>query len=372
VEVNSTALNAADSFDLAVVGGGPAGTAAAITAARLGARVALLEAGEFPRLKVCGEFVSAESLGVLRQLLCQVPEAESVLAAAPVIGEARLFLAGRRIQTPINPTALSIPRYDLDGLLWEAAQHAGVKAVCGCEVREVVSGSPFRLGTTFADVTAMSVIVATGRWSRFRPSIVVPQGPKWIGLKTHFRELNSPRSTDLYFFDRGYCGVQPVGDGIVNACAMVRSDRATSLEQVLRLHPALAERSRNWQPVFEPVTTAPLIYRTPEPVRESLILVGDAAAFIDPFVGDGISIALRSGCLAAQELVPAIRGSISLAAAVTSYQRDYTAQFAPLVRAASRIRALLSLPQPIVTAALPLLRIPGVVPYMIRKTRNAQ
>jgi flavin-dependent dehydrogenase len=132
----------------------------------------------------------------------------------------------------------------------------------------------------------------------------------------------------------------------------------------------LAERSRNWQPVTQPVSTAPLIYRTPESVRGNLVFVGDAAAFIDPFVGDGISIALRTGCLAAHELMPAIHGAQSLAASVARYQAQYTAQFAPLICAASRIRTLLSLPQPIVAAGFPLLRLPGVLPFIIRKTRH--
>jgi flavin-dependent dehydrogenase len=56
-------------YDLIVVGGGPAGTSAAITCARHGARVLLLERGQFPRHKVCGEFVSAESLELLSDLL---------------------------------------------------------------------------------------------------------------------------------------------------------------------------------------------------------------------------------------------------------------------------------------------------------------
>ena len=57
------------SYDLAIIGGGPAGTSAAISAARQGARVLLLERGRFPRHKVCGEFVSAESLTLLKDLL---------------------------------------------------------------------------------------------------------------------------------------------------------------------------------------------------------------------------------------------------------------------------------------------------------------
>ncbi len=102
------------------------------------------------------------------------------------------------------------------------------------------------------------------------------------------------------------------------------------------------------------------------------MFVGDAAAFIDPFVGDGISIALRTGCLAARELMPVFREKVSLADALANYQRAYNDQFGPLIHAASRIRTLLSLPRSIVAAGLPLLRIPGVLPYMIRKTRNGR
>jgi flavin-dependent dehydrogenase len=75
-------MNASSTFDLAVIGAGPAGSATAITAARLGAKVVLVEAGQFPRHKVCGEYVSAESLHILHDLLRDTPEAERVLAAA--------------------------------------------------------------------------------------------------------------------------------------------------------------------------------------------------------------------------------------------------------------------------------------------------
>ncbi len=363
--------SSAATFDLAIIGGGPAGTAAAITAARLGAKVALLEAGEFPRQKVCGEFVSAESLDVLRDLLRGQALAAPVLCDAPVINRTRLFVGKRVVKARIVPAALSIPRYEMDFLLWQAAVRAGVSTHSSCEVRDITGEGPFVVTTASADISAKCVIVAAGRWSRFRPAMRIPDGPKWIGLKAHFLEEQPPCSTDLYFFDRGYCGVQPVSGDTVNACAMVRSDRATSLQQVLSLHPELAKRSVKWLPVFESISTAPLIYRTPEPTRGNLIFVGDAAAFIDPFVGDGISIALRTGCLAAQVLASVFSQSVPLSDAINNYQLAYNAQFTPLIRAASRIRSLLSLPRSIMAAGLPLLRIPGVLPYMIRRTRNA-
>jgi flavin-dependent dehydrogenase len=358
-------------FDLAVVGGGPAGVAAAITAARFGAKVVLLEADEFPRHKVCGEFISAESLNVLRDLLQFAPNSGEMLSAAPVIDHVRFLLGRRQLRAPVTPAGISIARYDLDRLLWQAAQHAGVQTECNCDVRATNGRGPFQLETSGGALRSKSVIIAAGRWSRFRPRVPVPDGPKWIGLKAHFHEHLPPSSTDLYFFEDGYCGVQAVGREVVNACAVVRSDRAKSLEEVFALHPALEERSRDWQSVMEPVTTAPLVYREPEPARDNLIFVGDAAAFIDPFVGDGISIALRTGCLASNELRRVVAGDGSLISAVAGYKKKYDEEFEPLVAAASRIRILLSLPRPMQAAILELLRVPGLIPYMIRRTRHA-
>jgi flavin-dependent dehydrogenase len=358
------------SFDIAIIGAGPAGTAAAITAARFGAQVAVFEAGEFPRRKVCGEFVSAESLDVLRDLLRNVPEAATALRGAPVIERVRLYLTGQCVESKFKPPALSIPRYEMDRLLWLAAQQAGAATFPNCEVLSVPAKSPFVLKTAAGEVRANCVIVAAGRWSRFRPDVAITDGPKWIGVKAHYHEVNASKSTDLYFFEYGYCGVQPVADDVVNACAMVRSDRAKSLGEVLRLHPELAARSRDWQLVTEPVSTAPLIYREPEPVRDNLVFVGDAAAFIDPFVGDGISIALRTGRMAGELLSKGCGSAEALAAILASYRLEYEKQFAPLIRSASRIRRALSAPSVLLRAGIPLLRIPGVIPYMIRKTRQ--
>src|SRR5438132_2739293 len=95
-------------YDLIIIGAGPAGSSAAISAARCGARVLLLERGRFPRHKVCGEFVSAESLGLLTNLLDG--HYATLLQNAVRISKARLFLDGRTLQTAVHPPAASIAR----------------------------------------------------------------------------------------------------------------------------------------------------------------------------------------------------------------------------------------------------------------------
>jgi menaquinone-9 beta-reductase len=364
-------LNAPSQFDLAIVGAGPAGSACAITAARLGASVGLFEAKDFPRHRVCGEFISAESLDVFAGLVKDVPAAAKVFEAAPVIDRTRLLLGERVIASPVSPPALSISRYDLDALLWDASRRAGVATHSNCEALASDGDGPFTLRMSSGSITAKALIVAAGRWSQFTADRTVPPGPKWIGLKAHFQEAWTEPRTDLYFFANGYCGVQPVAQDVVNVCAMVRSDRATSLEEVCRLDPTLARRAANWRAIMQSVSTAPLVYRQPQPLRGNTMFVGDAAAFIDPFVGDGISIALRSGATAAQCICEFLMGTAALGEAVTLYQREYSRQFAPLLSAASRVRYLLSLPPLAQSAVFELFRFPGLLPWVIRKTRRA-
>jgi menaquinone-9 beta-reductase len=354
--------------DLIVIGGGPAGTSAAITAARAGFTVLLLEAGKYPRHKVCGEFVSPESLDLLTSLLGSGSE---LLSSAPRLSRSRVFIDDTELQFPLIPSAVSISRHDLDAALWHAAINSGVDARQQTSVQDVSGRGPFAVRTMQTEFSAKCVIFAAGRWprmERFRPDL--QPGPRWIGLKAHFAEATPPLSTDLYFFEHGYCGVQPIGDGRVNACAMVRSDAATTLDGVFSKNAMLEKRSREWRRTFDTVTTSPLVFRQPIPVRDNILLAGDSAGFIDPFAGDGIALALRTGSLAAQSLVPFLQSRCSLDDACRSYARSYAAHMLPIFRSAERFRFGLRLPRPIQQQAAKLLRIPALANFVVRTTRG--
>ncbi len=372
-------------YDLIIVGGGPAGTSAAISAARNGVRILLLERGRFPRHKVCGEFVSAESLGLLTHLLHR--DFTALLSNAVRISQARVFLDGRTLRASVDPPAASLARLDLDDALWRSAGRAGVDTRQQVTVQDIVGNGPFRVSTTAGEFEARSLVNASGRWSNLsRPSMDTARREKWLGIKGHFLEEAKKKgaservaasSVDLYFFDGGYCGVQPVqlnaGDaspGRVNASAMVRADVASNLAEVFERHPALKERTRSWTPLSDPVSTSPLIFRQPQPEREGILMTGDAAGFVDPFVGDGISLALRSGALAARCLAPFFAGEALLPAVASQYTELYRQSLMPVFRASSKIRRLLRLPQPVRKPLLALLEnAPAITRYAVRKTR---
>jgi len=356
-------------YDVTVIGGGPAGTSTAITAARSGARVLLLEAGKFPRHKVCGEFVSPESLKLLETLLDS--NGLDLLRDATKISSARIFVDGRVVKTEIAPAAASIARIDLDQALWSSAERSGMDVKQQVKVTGIDGSGPFAVRSSVGTFETRAVVNAAGRWSNLRRlSADTGNGrPKWIGLKAHFEENEPSPSVDLYFFNGGYCGVQPVGESRVNACAMVRADVASKLEEIVQLHPELEQRALQWRELMDPISVAPLVFEEPQPIRNGIFNVGDAAGFVDPFVGDGISLALQSGALAARCLC---ENKFSIVEASGMYRSSYERQLAPVFRSSSRIRRMLALPGAVRKPIVALIStLPTITEYLVKKTRIA-
>ncbi|MFY9562294.1 MAG: FAD-dependent oxidoreductase [Terriglobales bacterium] len=358
-------------YDLVVIGGGPAGTSAAITAARAGWRVLLVERGRFPRHKVCGEFVSTESLALLKWLLGDT--GKDLLERSLPLSESRIFLDGRTLRVPVNPPAASISRHDLDLALWNVAQQAGVTALQETTVQRVEGESSFRVATSAGEFCGRAVVNATGRWSNLKLAGKYSNGSRWLGLKAHFYGDMEP-SVDLYFFEGGYCGVQPVrapdGATLLNACTLVRPGVAGALEEVLCRHPLLAARSRSWKAAFPPVSTFPVILRDPVPVSGHLLNAGDAAGFVDPFVGDGISLALRGGNLAARSLSAFLRGERKLDESLAAYAQDYRRALRPVHRNSSLLRKFLGVPRGLRATLLAACESsPRLTRYLVEATR---
>jgi len=344
-------------FEVIVVGAGPAGSASAIAAADRGLRVLLLEATRFPRHKVCGEFVSCESAEILQYLL---REGADDLLHATRITKARLHSEGRSVEISVEPAAYSIPRFRLDEVLWHAAKERGIS--CRNESVTGISRSrdEFVVRTTSAEYQAKSVVNASGRWSKLGRRVA--GGSAWVGLKAHF-EGETDDIVDLYFMNSGYCGVQAVAPGVLNACALVRQGTVRSHDEVFQMDAMLAQRARNWKLVTELFATAPVYLGAGAPVCDGMLQVGDAAGFVDPFVGDGISLALRGGVLAGRSV-----GAIS----VERYAELYRVSFAQIFRSASRVRTLLSVARPLRPALINALRLPAIGRHIFTSTRRAR
>lgn len=361
--------------DVAIIGGGPAGTAAALEARRQGLSVAIWERDRFPRDKVCGEFISPEALHLLES---EIPE---TAARGANIRDAE-FISARGVSRTFRlpHAALGLSRRLLDAALWKAAGAAGAEAHEGESIRKVrklvsFGKDPDAWGIESAGGNvrrAKSLLVACGRWWAIdglsSPARQVSQAPgDWIGAKAHFEGIPPRDRVEMYFFHGGYCGLAPVEDGNVNVCCLVRRERIREREtkglqnlagwllQAARL-PALERRLRGAIQISPVVTTAPVHLARRRPVQGGVLMAGDASGFLDPFTGEGISMALHSGRLAAQAVAKSLFEGSGDERAAAIYAENLLHAVGRSYRIAGIARSLLHGPlwlQGLVAAPLP-------------------
>jgi flavin-dependent dehydrogenase len=303
--------------EVLIVGGGVAGCAASIALARKGRSVTLIEREPTPRHKVCGEFLSCEALEDLHALGIDVAS----LGAVP-IDYVRLAAARRAAEAPLPFPAASLTRKALDTALIAAAIAAGVRVKRGRGVQSLsrATGNLWQAslddGTTYE---APTTFLATGK--RDLRGHGRPKDPhQWVAFKMYYR-LSAAQTADLAdaseltLYSGGYGGIQPVEDGITNFCCVVqrryfaRADLRweSLLAKMQQDCPHLAMRLDGAEPLLgKPITITHIPYGyIRRATEDGLYCIGDQAAVIPSFTGDGISIALHTARRAASAYLAA-------------------------------------------------------------------
>ena len=296
--------------DALVVGGGLAGGAVAASLAQAGRSVILLEREVGPHDKVCGEFLSREAVLYLDALGIDL-----LALGARRIHSVRLA-SGDHVATVTLPfPALSLSRRTLDQALLDRAAEVGVDVRYGARVRALEERrGHWEAGLGSADgIRAKAAFLASGKHDlRGLPR---PDGLQsdLIGFKMHFRPTPDQVTAlagyvELTLFSGGYAGLQTVEGGIANLCLLVTRRRYAALGQhwealLDAIHsesPILAQRLAGAQPCWDrPLAVAAIPYGYVRVQGDALWRLGDQAAVIPSFSGDGMSIALHSARLAA-------------------------------------------------------------------------
>ncbi|HET8798318.1 MAG TPA: NAD(P)/FAD-dependent oxidoreductase [Thermoanaerobaculia bacterium] len=351
--------------DVAIIGAGPAGSTLAALLAQRGVRVTLFDRDEFPRDKLCGEFLSYDALPVLREL--GVVDAIDA-AGAPHIERCRI-VGRRRVSAFALPhPARGVSRMLLDAAILDAAKRSGAHF----EVRAIGD---------LRECEAKIVAGAWGRWGRFDRALgrsFVRSTDRNFGFKRHYRAHTSPANhIDLYSFRRGYLGVNAVEGGITNICGLVHASRLAGhkgrwdafVETIRREEPPLDALYAAHEPAHEHfLSSDPVIFRARSAVEEGVFMIGDASGVIDPLTGNGMAMAVQSALLAAPRLLRLLESPSQRDAIENEYRRAHHALFTRRL-AWSRVAArLLSHPRAM-DAALATLRSPKLGALFLRNTR---
>jgi flavin-dependent dehydrogenase len=349
---------------------------AALRLAEAGREVVLLERERGPRPKVCGEFLSAEAIDYLR-----AAGVDPLRYGAQQVKGLRFSAGTRVVETELPFPAMSLSRAVLDEQLLRCAESSGCSVARGVAVEKLVrAGDEWHAHTEDGrTVHAANVVLASGKhdlrgWAR-------PHGAQndLIGFKMHWRlapwqSHDLARHIELHQFAGGYGGLVAVEDGAANLSVVVRRSLFRQLGgwpallAHMRAHNTLLDaRMTEAVPAWErPMAISSIPYGYLARHSDGLWRVGDQAAVIPSFTGDGMAIAMHSACMAV-EMMLASR-------AVEEYQRVLTAQLRGGMRIATALSRLMAsgiagLVAPAAMAVLPYLL--GTIAWATRIPRSA-
>lgn len=277
--------------EITIAGGGLAGLSLASALRLRGVPVTVLEAGTYPRHRVCGEFISGVTAETLAALGINQLFADARQHRTLAWHESGRLIHRDQFQQP----AIGISRYLLD----ERLQHH--VAALGGKIQTLQRARP---------EPREGLVWTAGRRPR--------NGP-WIGLKAHVRKLPQSADLEMHAGTNGYAGLAGIEDGWTNVCGLFRLDRTLDAGSGDLLPAYLAAggnhelasalRAAEWREgSFSAVAGFELGRQTSLP---GLLALGDAESMIPPFTGNGMSMAFQAAECAIRPLVSWSRGEQS-------------------------------------------------------------
>ena len=305
-----------DRFDVVVIGGGPAGSVAALSIAREGFSVALLEKQAFPRETLCGDLLSGDAADSIGRL--GIDSYFRSLSPSPLTIFTLLTGGNRRVSTPLGATAFGVKRGEFDSMCLDAARVEGVTVIQPAEVLGIEGNRDgfvvrYRIDRQTALVRTPWVIGAYGRSSPLdrhlsRRNAGARTG--FTGVKFHvpsgmLRDLRK-EEVAVALGPGMYGSVHHVGDETATVCFFERRTKGDppSVERLwdlAHMNPGFARILTPRVLTFFLKTpiygTGNLFFGRRETVEGGVLMVGDSAGVMAPLSGDGVGAALRQGIL---------------------------------------------------------------------------
>jgi flavin-dependent dehydrogenase len=311
-------------FDVAIVGGGPAGSSCAAFCAMAGLQSLVLDRETFPREKVCGDCLNPSCWPVLKRL--ELADRVRDLPHSKPCSVEFIAIDGREVIVDLPSGAdceISLKRSLFDDLLLRRARELGANVREKTTVAGLRRNDHWNIETASGDFfQAWILIGADGRNSTVAHlcNLLPRPARERVALQAH---IPLPRDFGnrivLQFLREGYSGQAPVDETQLNLC-LVGTPRTISQLRRWAERQFQLPADQGWRTIT-PLTRSPV-----SSAHENLFFIGDAARVVEPFTGEGIYYALRSGELAAHAVARIVRGE-NRNSALREFRRAYAQMY---------------------------------------------
>jgi flavin-dependent dehydrogenase len=365
--------------DVVIIGGGLAGLCSAIHLSGQGVSVILIEKNEYPRHKVCGEYISNETLPYLEKLGIDPFELGAVRIEEMDFGAPD----GESIRTSLPLGGFGISRYTLDHSLMKKAVANGT-TVIKAQVDQVrFDREKFSVMTRDGgSYEALFVIGAHGKRSLLDRRLdreFMKKKSSYVAVKAHFNGEFQEDRVGLYNFEGGYCGVSNVENGKLNICYIADSrifKKFKSIElfqkEVVYKNKQLMKIFTDTEIVFEkPLSISQISFDKKELVVDHVLMCGDSAGLIHPLCGNGMGMAIGAARLVSEAILSYFNGHLNSREEVAQqYVQSWNQNFKTRLRVGHALAALLKYYK-VTFLLMPLLRsFPSVLRRVIRLTHG--
>jgi flavin-dependent dehydrogenase len=365
--------------EVIIVGGGLAGLTAGIHLSQLGLQVTVIEKNEYPKHKVCGEYISNEVVPYLHSLKLDLEE----LHPTNINTLHFSTTAGKNSFAILPLGGFGVSRYALDNFLYQKAVANGCNFIQETADNIVFDNEIFTVSTSGGkELKSKIVLGAFGKRSSIDQKMqrdFIRQKSPWLAVKGHYSGVFPDNVVGLHNFKGGYCGVSKVENGKINICYLADYETFKNYKNIEEYQEKVVSKNPNLKTIFEtmtlvsekPLTISQISFAKKPAVDNHVLMIGDTAGLIHPLCGNGMAMAIHSAKIVSELVAKYFTNELpSRIALERQYALEWNYNFKHRLRTGRWLAYLLQKPK-ISEATLHLVNVfPFLLPFIINKTHG--
>lgn len=358
--------------DVIIIGGGLAGLTSAIHLTKFGFKIILIEKNEYPRHKVCGEYISNEVLPYFKGLGIEISDLNPSIITKMEFSTS----AGTTISSDLPLGGFGISRYELDYYLSQKAIQKGCQIIQDTVIDIQFIEDEFIISTmNNLEIKTKIAIGAYGKRSnidqKLNRNFILKNSP-WLAVKAHYSGDFPDDLVGLHNFKGGYCGVSKVENNKINICYLADYETFKQYKGIEEFQSKIVCKNPHLKAIFEnskllfekPITISQISFDKKDAVKNHILMIGDTAGLIHPLCGNGMAMAIHSAKIVSELTIEYLGNKINSRKELEEkYSQEWNTNFKSRLKTGRVLSKILRMEK---LASL-LIQLLGILPFLLPK-----